>query len=170
MSRATANFGDDERDELDDIIDRFNMEAKSGRSREDLRKLTHKGMICLNLAYCMADVIDWLIFDVDETLGPFGAALERQDKQKFNTLKRTLAAARQTARDITRDVHKQSDKEGFQGECDWWYNLIRLVEDRTGSDQLKTRQVIQWLTTMPSVLNMFNVKTKDFKRLIDDGQ
>ena len=78
MSRATANFGDDERDELDDIIDRFNMEAKSGRSREDLRKLTHKGMICLNLAYCMADVIDWLIFDVDETLGPFGAARQAE--------------------------------------------------------------------------------------------
>ncbi len=168
MSRATANFGDEERDELDYIIDRFNMEAKSGHSREELRKLTHKGMICLNLAYCMADVIDWLIFDVDETLGPFGAALERQDKQKFNVLKRTLAAARQTARDITRDVHKQSDKEGFQGECDWCYNIIRLIEDRTGSDQLKTKQVIQWLTTMPSVLNMFNVKTLHFKRLIDD--
>ena len=49
-----------------------------------------------------------------------------------------------------------------------WYNLIRLVEDRTGSDQLKTKQVIQWLTTMPSVMNMFNVKTLHFKRLIDD--
>ena len=31
MSRATANFGDEERDELDDIIDRFHMEAKSDR-------------------------------------------------------------------------------------------------------------------------------------------
>ena len=168
MSRATANFRKDERDEFDAIIDRFDMEAKTGRSREELRKLVHKGMIRLNLAYCMTDVIDWLIFDVDTTLGPFGAALEKQDKQKFNALKKTLAAARQTARDITRDVHKQSDKEGFQGECDWWYNLIRLVEDRTGSDHLKTKQVIQWLSTMPSVMNMFNVKTKDFKRLIDD--
>ena len=169
MSRTTNNFNQPEQDEFDLIIDRFNMEVKTGRSREELHKLVHKGMTCLNLAYCMADVIDWLIFDVDTTLGPFGAALERQDKQKFNALKRTLAAARQTARDITRDVHKQSDKEGFQGECDWWYNIIRLIEDRTGSDPLKTKQVIQWLTTMPSVMNMFNVKTKDFKRLIDDG-
>ena len=71
MSRVTAGFSNEEQDELDMIIDRFHIEAKSGRSREELRKLTHKGMICLNLAYCMADVIDWLIFDVDETLGPF---------------------------------------------------------------------------------------------------
>jgi hypothetical protein len=153
-------------DELDMIIERFDMEAKTGRTHEELRKLVHKGMTCLNLAYCLTDVIDWLIFDVDATLGPFGAALERKDKQLFGAMKKSLSAARQQARDITRDVHREADKNGFQGECDWWYNLIRLVEDRTGNDELKTKQVIQWLSTMPSQMNMFDVHTKDFKRLL----
>ena len=156
-----------ERDELDDIIDRFQMETKTGRSREELRALVHKGITCLNIAYCLADVIDWLIFDTDSTLGPFGASLDKNDKRMFKQLKRTLASARQQARDITRGVYHHEDGEKFQGESDWWYNIIRLIEDRTGDDELKTRQVINWLVTMPSVLNMFDVRTKDFKRLID---
>ena len=156
-----------EHDEMDDIIERFQMEARTGRSREELRALVHKGLTCLNLAYCLTDVIDWLIFDTDSTLGPFGASLEKNDKRMFNQLKRSLAASRQQARDITRGVYHHEDGEKFQGESDWWYNIIRLIEDRTGPDVLKTRQVIQWLTTMPSELHMFDVRTKDFKRLID---
>lgn len=102
-----------ERDELDDIIDRFQMETKTGRSREELRALVHKGITCLNIAYCLADVIDWLIFDTDSTLGPFGASLDKNDKRMFKQLKRTLASARQQARDITRGVYHHEDGEKF---------------------------------------------------------
>lgn len=163
----TAEITSQEHDELDMIIDTFQMEAKTGKSRDELRHLVKKGMICLNLAYCLTDVIDWLIFDCDAALGPFGASLERRDKQLFGQLKKTLRAASVQARDITRDVHRHKDGEQFQGESDWWYNIIRLIEDRTGNDPLKTKQVLQWLCTMPSEMNMFKVKTKDFKRLIE---
>ena len=44
--------------------------------------------------------------------------------------------------------------------------MIRLLADRTGEDELKTNQVINWLITMPSQLNMFDVKKRDFKRII----
>ena len=156
-----------DRDEFDEMIDRFDMEAKTGKSREELHKLVRKAMTCLNLAYCLTDVIDWLIIDCEGSLQAVCAPLERQEKQQFGKLKRMLIQARQQARDITRDIHRSNDGEQFQGETDWWYNIIRLIEDRTGTDQLKTKQVLQWLTTMPSELGMFNVKIKDFKRLIE---
>ena len=44
--------------------------------------------------------------------------------------------------------------------------MIRLLADRTGEDQLKTEQVINWLTTMPSIMGMFDVKKRDFKKII----
>ena len=44
--------------------------------------------------------------------------------------------------------------------------MIRLLADRTGDDELKTLQVINWLATMPSQLNMLDVKERDFKRII----
>jgi hypothetical protein len=43
--------------------------------------------------------------------------------------------------------------------------MVRLLADRTGDDELKTLQVINWLTTMPTQLSMFDVKKRDFKRI-----
>lgn len=155
-------------DELDQLIECFHMEEKTERTRDELRAMVDKGMTCLNLAYCMADVILWLLYDVDAELAPFGASLEHRDKQMFKRLRDVLKTANRQAAEITRDVHLNADKDGYQGECDWWYNIIRLIEDRTGNNELKTKQVLQWLLTMPSQLNMFTVKSHFFKRLIDD--
>lgn len=161
------NMKQNEHEDIDRIIDAFDMEKKTGRSRDELHALVRKGMTCLNLSYCLTDVIDWLLFDADATLSPFGAALERKDKQMFGRLKKQLANTRQQAHDITRGIYGHEDGEKFQGESDWWYNIIRLIEDRTGTNVLKTKTILQWLTTMPSELNMFNVRMKDFKRLTD---
>ena len=44
-------------------------------------------------------------------------------------------------------------------------NEIKNGTDRTGDDELKTLQVINWLTHMPTQLAMFDVKKRDFKRI-----
>jgi hypothetical protein len=44
-----------------------------------------------------------------------------------------------------------------------------MVEDRTGTDELKTRQLIRWISTMPSQMHLFDsIHTKDFLRLIEE--
>jgi hypothetical protein len=63
-------------------------------------------------------------------------------------------------------LYKHEQVNEFAEDCDWWYNIIRLIADRVGDDVLKTKQVINWLTTMPSMMNMFDVKKRDFKRIV----
>ena len=90
-----------------------------------------------------------------------------RERSYFKELKKHANATRKWANTITHDA-RQSDRDGdLATESDWWYNLILMVEDRTGNDELKTKQVIRWLSTMPSQLHLFDdIHTKDFERLL----
>ena len=154
-----------ERDELDDVIDRCRMIERTGLSRDDLHRRVRKATMCLNLANCLADVMETLVMDAESILRPFGATFEREDKLHFKRLTKSLQEARKCAQRCCIGLYKHKDADAFTSECDWWYNIIRLLTDRTGDDELKTLQVINWLVTMPSQLNMFDVKKRDFKKI-----
>ena len=85
----------------------------------------------------------------------------------FKELKKLANATRKWAFAITRDA-RHSDSDGDMAkESDWWYNLILMVEDRTGTDELKTKQLLEWISTMPSQLHIFeHIRAKDFVRLV----
>lgn len=153
------------RDELDDVIDRCKMIEKTGKTREELHKRVEKATLCLNMAHCLSDVIETLVMDAESILRPFGATFEREDKLRFKQLTKALDDAQKCARRTTLGLYKHEQADEFAEDCDWWYNMIRLLADRTGDDELKTLQVINWLTTMPSQLNMFDVKKRDFKKI-----
>ena len=153
-------------DEIDKVIDRCDMIKTTGKSREELHKMVKKAMMCLNMAHCLADVIETLVMDAECILHPFGATFEREDKLRFKQLTKALQNTQKCARRTILGLYKHEQADDFAEDCDWWYNMIRLLADRIGDDELKTKQVINWLTTMPSQLNMFDVKKRDFKRII----
>lgn len=155
-----------ERDELDDVIDRCDMIHTTGKSREELHKMVEKATMCLNMAHCLADVIETLVMDAECILRPFGATFEREDKLHFKQLTKSLQDVQKCARRTTFGLYNHKQVYEFAEDADWWYNMVRLLADRTGDDELKTLQVINWLTTMPSQLHMFDVKKRDFKRII----
>ena len=159
------NSEERERDELDAVIDRCKMIERTGLSREELHAKVDKALMCLNLTRVLADVIETLVMDAEAILRPFGATFEREDKQHYRQLTKTLYDAEKCAQRLCGGIYASSEADAYAQECDWWYNIIRLIEDRTGDDELKTRQVINWLTTMPSVLNMFEVNKRDFLRI-----
>ena len=98
-------------------------------------------------------------------LRPFGATFEREDKLRFKQLSKALQDVQKCAKRTTLGLYKHQQADEFAEDCDWWYNMVRLLADRTGDDELKTLQVINWLTTMPSQMHMFDVKKRDFKKI-----
>lgn len=154
-----------ERDELDDVIDRCKMIEQTGLSRDEIHAKVKKATICLNLAHVLADTCETLIMDSEAILRPFGATFQREDKQHFKQLAKALQDAKKCAQRSCCGPYATEDADDYAKECDWWYNIVRLIEDRTGEDELKTRQTLNWLCTMPSVLNMFDVKKRDFKHI-----
>lgn len=136
-------------------------------SREELYRNIEKAATLMDLAVCLADVVNSLMIDVTDLADRVKVPLmSNRELSYFKELKKLANATRKWAFSITRDA-RHSERDGdLATESDWWYNLILMVEDRTGTDELKTKQVIEWLSTMPSQLNMFDIHTNNFERLI----
>ena len=149
------------------IIDRFKLDEVTGKTRDELCKQIEKALVSLNLSYVLADVVDTLMLDCESVMRELSVEYEDPAKSYFKEMKKLAGATRKWAQRGTRDINRHEDADQYAGEVDWWYNMIRLLEDRTGEDQLKTKQVLDWICTMPSVMDLFNVKKRDFKRLIE---
>ena len=151
-----------------DIIDRLHLEKVNGKPREEIAKQIEKALVSLNLSYVLADVVDYLMMDCESTMRELSVEYEDPAKTYFKEMKKLAGATRKWAQRATRDINLHEDAEMYQGEVDWWYNMVRLLEDRTGDNVIKTKQVLQWLLTMPSEMNLFKIKMSDFKRSLYD--
>lgn len=151
------------RDELDDAIDRCRMEARTGLTHDALHRRIRKATLCLNIAYCLADVMESLVMDADSLLAVYGASLEREDKMNFKRLAKAMRDTRKCAQRCTEGLYRHQEADDFADDCDFWYNMVKLVSDRVGADRLKAKQVTEWLLKMPSVLGMFDLRNDDFK-------
>lgn len=154
------------RQQFDEIIDALHLEKATGLTREQLHKEIDRVSVLLDLAYVLADVCDSLMLDITDILAKVKTPLDDRDRSYFKEMKKLANATRKWAQRATREYYKNERVEDLARESDWWKNLILMVEDRTGADELKTRQVIRWLSTMPSVMGLYaDIHTKDFEAL-----
>ena len=158
------NQGEPTADQYDAMIESLHLVEATGLAHDELRMIVRRALVSLNLCYVLADVVDSLMKDVEDQLLKVKVPYDDRDRSYFKEMKKLVGASRKWAQRATRDLYHIKETDDFTGESDWWYNIIRLIEDRTGEDELKTKQVLQWLTTMPSVMGLFNVKMKDFRR------
>ena len=158
------NQGEPTTDQYDAMIVSLHLVEATGLTHDELRMIVRRALVSLNLSYVLADVVDSLMKDVEDQLLKVKVPYDDRDRSYFKEMKKLVGASRKWAQRATRDLYHIKETDDFTGESDWWYNVIRLIEDRTGEDELKTKQVLQWLTTMPSVMGLFKVNMKDFRR------
>lgn len=152
---------------FDSIIDSLHLEQATGKNREELHKIINIVAVKMDLCYVLADVIDSIMLDIDDEVKKVIDPFDERDRCYLKEMRKLVGAARKWALMATRGLYHHDSSDDFCGESDWWKNLILMVEDRTGNDELKTKQVIEWIAYMPSVLGLFDkISTKDFKRLI----
>ena len=149
------------------IIDHFKLDEVTGKSRDELCKQIEKALVSLNLSYVLSDVVDTLMLDCESIMRELSVEYEDPAKSYFNEMKKLAGATRKWAQRGTRDINRHEDADQYAGEVDWWYNMVRMLEDRTGEDELKTKQVLDWISTMPSVMDLFKIRKKDFQRFKD---
>ena len=150
-----------------EIIDHYHLDQVNGKPREEIAKQIEKALVSLNLSYVLADVVDGLMLDCESMLRELMVEYQDPAKNYFKEMKKLAGATRKWAQRGTHDINRDKEAEQYQGEVDWWYNMVRMLEDRTGEDELKTKQVLDWISTMPSVINLFNIRKRDFQRFKD---
>jgi hypothetical protein len=160
---------DETRKQWDDIIDALHLMKATGMTREELHKNIETVAVMMDLTTVLADVIDSMLLDIDDLLAKVKTPLDDRDRSYFKEMRKLVNAARKWAQRATRET-RYSERDGdLATESDWWKNFILMAEDRTGTDELKTKQLIRWVSTMPSQLHLFDsIHTKDFLRLTDE--
>lgn len=157
------------RKQWDIIIDALHLIQATGMTREELHRHIETVAVLMDLTTVLADVIDSLLLDIDDLLAKVKTPLDDRDRSYFKQLRKLVNAARKWAQRATRDTRHSDSYDDMATESDWWKMFILMVEDRTATDELKTRQLIRWVSTMPSQLHIFeNIRTKDFLRLIGE--
>lgn len=152
--------------DIDAFIEKYDVMSKTSMTREQIHKHIMKATVTMNLSLVLSDVVNTLVLDTESYLSQFGAVFNREDKYTFNKMMECLKAAKKWAGKSGLPIYNNTLADAFAEDSDWWYNMIRLIEDRTGDDIQKTRLLLQYVTTMPSVMQMFNIKYKDFKRTL----
>ena len=151
--------------DIDAIIDRFDMTTKCSLTRESIHERVIKAMVSMNLAHVLADVCNSLLLDTEDFLKPMQVAFQQQEKYNYKKMMECVGAAKKWAAKSAFEAYQTDEADLFAQDSDWWYSLVRLVEDRTGDNVVKTKQVLNWLIGMPTELNVFpKLKMSDFKR------
>ena len=145
-----------ERDErINSLIDELRLDERCSLGRDEIYRRLMKANVLLNIAYVLADATHSALLDVEGELRLIGAGLLKEDKYNYKQMMHHLSMARKWAQKSVAPIYATPDDVDFGCDSDWWYNMIKLIEDRTGDDQRKTHLLLEFLLGMPSELGVF---------------
>ena len=135
-------------------------------SPEEAAKKTEEAFMYANIAFVLSDTVHSFYLDACSKFDILGVELKDEDKHNFLELKKSAERAKYFSRQIARSIYKMNEKdtEDALRDADWFYNLVKFIEDRIGEDKLKTHQFLEFLDTMPSE-GRFKIGIEDFQRI-----
>lgn len=137
---------------LDDVIKEHQLGKDCTMSAEAIRHHAKRAMVTNSLAYILADAAETFLMDCEESLGKFDRHLRQDVKQRFKAMHRAVHDARQAARRAAEPMYKTESgyRDDACSDSDWWYNFVKLLDDRVGVNPQKTRLLLEFLLEMPS--------------------
>lgn len=150
---------------LEDVIKENNLDKNCALSPDVIQHYAKMSMITNSLAYILADAAETFLMDCEESLSVFDRHLKQKIKQNFRDMHRAVHTACLAARKAAEPMY-QTDSGFTDDACidsDWWYNFIKLIDDRVGVNPQKTQLLLEFLLNMPSEgEGLFNPKLEDF--------
>ncbi len=133
-------------------------------SEKEAVERTFRLMTENNLAFILCDAAQSFFVDCERGLGFFGKGVSRSDKMKFNQLKRVVKQGNQLTKELGSILYGLEEADSALHDSDYYYNLIKLIEDRCGDNAQKSNLLLEFLLQMPSS-GLFDVDISDFQRL-----
>jgi hypothetical protein len=150
---------------LEEVIKANNLDKDCTMSPESIKHFAKKAMITNSLAYILADAAETFLMDCEFALGKFDRNLLREVKRNFRQMKSAVHQARLAAKKAAEPMYEAGS--GFTDDAcidsDWWYNFVKLLDDRVGVNKQKTQLLLEFLLNMPSEgEGLFKPKLEDF--------
>lgn len=137
------------------------MEHNKSLSEADALLQARRAVCNLNISFVLADVLNSFLSDAESTLKSMGLRLSGEDKHRFLLMQKSVKTARVMAGAFARPLYQMKDTGDACNCSDWYYHFLRLVETRV-TDGRKTHMLLEFLLTMPSDDDVYDVSWDDF--------
>lgn len=150
---------------LEEVIKANNLDKNCTMSPESIKHFAKMAMVTNSLAYILADAAESFLMDCDFALGKFDRHLTKEVKRNFKQMHNAVHSARQATKKAAEPMYLTDS--GFTDDAcidsDWFYNFLKLLDDRIGVNPQKTQMLLEFLLNMPSEgEELFNPKLEDF--------
>lgn len=144
-------------------VDKFvpNITPPPGMTIEQVKEELSEALALNVLTYTLVDTVNTMFVDMECSLGKLGLYMKKSERMKFNQLKQAAKKAKYWSNECAYNLNIDVDSGKLQNDSDFWYNLIKLIQDRLGDDERKFRLLIEFLDTMPSE-GLFKIGIQDF--------
>lgn len=102
-----------------------------------------------NVLYCLADMLESQLMDIEDGLRRTGHALRQESKRSYNT---TLRGIRGIKLDVS-GISAESQRE-FGDDADMLSALLLTIFDRCGDDRALLYRFYEYIESFPSKLDM----------------
>lgn len=150
---------------LKEVIKETNIAKNATLSPEAIEYWTKKALATHSLAYILADAAESFLMECDEAMHKIDKQLVQKVKQDFKEMHRCVHASYKATNKAVQPMYKTNSNFTDNGciDSDWWYNFLKLIDDRVGTNPQKTHLLLEFLLTMPSEgEGLFNPKFEDF--------
>lgn len=152
-------------DAIDAFIKEWNLVEKTGYSQETLQNMVRRAMLTNSFAFILADVTNSILMDCEYYMDKLGTGLSQNTKENFRNMLRNITAARKWSEKAIKPLYQSKSVNSLCYDSDWWLNVIKLIDDRIGTDPQKTHLFIEFLLNMPEGDSPYKVTLNDFKNL-----
>ena len=133
-------------------------------TKEESEKILNDAFTLANIAYILSDTVHSYFLDATSKFAVLGVELKDEDKHHFLEMKKYAERAQFHSKQLAKHIYDMEESEDALRDSDWFYNLIKLVQDRLGEDKVKTHQFLEYLSMMPSE-GTFKVGIEDFQKM-----
>lgn len=148
------------------LIDDNNLPQKSGKTRDELYAAIKKVTSLNHLAFVLADAANSILIDCDQEMSKVGVFFTHKNKQNFNQMLNHIRSAIVWSKKTISPIYDEKDNDDVDGSCndsDWYYNCIKLIEEKIAGDEKKTDDFLHYLLSIEGGKGLYKIKYDNFK-------
>ena len=113
------------------------------------KQLKNEAYISTNIAFCMVDIMESALMDMNTSVKKAGYIIRHEDKRNFNTAIHALKKLKNNL-----NYCSDNEQESYGNDADMFYQFIKLLIDRCGTNDQRLYIFYNYIKQFPSVLNL----------------
>lgn len=132
-------------------------------TKEDIEEIKSKNLrlfyeasILTNLSYSLVDIANSMFMETDTRLRKVGAALQKDEKRKFNNVRKQGQIYNTYLKDLAKAMYKIENADIACSDTDKLYDLLMLILSRTGSSEEAYTKIRAMIFNCKTMLDIYD--------------